>query len=229
LVIGDGIIAHDAGILVQAVLGIILGIVLSIKRKSINPLKFFLILAICSNSYYLLKFIFHLLGLTEIDYLLAGIITIINMLIIIRKLSYLLDTSNVLDSSNVLVEFCIFGEDFEKEIITEGLGIGPSDFYKKGDLVGKKQFKRKETCWSISTGYEESLDINDQLAKILNLIKPKTNILLNFMEQYALECKFIIVIGIENNQSPAVYLDREVIEFANKIKAEFDFDMYIYS
>ena len=134
-----------------------------------------------------------------------------------------------MDSTNVLVEFCIFGEDFEKEIITEGLGIGPSDFYKKGDVAGKKQFKRKGTCWSISTGYEESLDINDQLAKILNLIKPKTNILINLMEQYALECKFIIVIGIENNQSPAVYLDREVIEFANEIKAEFDFDMYIYS
>lgn len=131
------------------------------------------------------------------------------------------------DSTNILVEFNIIGEDYDIGIITEKLDIEPSEYYKKGDKIGNKEMRRKETCWSITSGYEVSLDINNQLEKIVNLIKPKRSTLINLMEQFNLEYKFIIVIRIENNQLPAIFLEREVIEFANDIKAEFDFDMYI--
>ncbi|MBN6188740.1 hypothetical protein JQN58_17960 [Aneurinibacillus sp. BA2021] len=38
-----------------------------------------------------------------------------------------------------------------------------------------------------------------------------------------------MVMRIENGEVPTVYLDERIIEFANVIKAEFDFDMYICS
>jgi len=134
-----------------------------------------------------------------------------------------------LDSTNILVDFSVFGEDFDIKTISEKLEMEPSECYQKGERIRETHLFRKETCWSISTGYEESLDVNDQLEKIMKLIKPKREILIHLMQQLNLECKFSIVINIENSQTPAVYLEREVIEFANEMKAEFDFDMYIYS
>lgn len=134
-----------------------------------------------------------------------------------------------MNKTNILVEFNIIGDDYDIGLISEQLDIKPTEYYKKGDKIGNKEIKRKETCWTISSGYEISLDINNQLEKILSLIKPKRNILNKLREQFQLDYKFIIVIRVEGNQSPAIYLEQEVIEFANDIKADFDFDLYILS
>lgn len=133
-----------------------------------------------------------------------------------------------MDETNILVEFIIIGEEFPIDKISEQLSIKPTEYYNKGDKVNNRDIRRKETSWSISSGYEVSLDINNQLEKIVSLIKPKTDILKELKEQYQLEYKFCIVIRVEENQAPAIYLERDVIEFANDIKADFDFDLYIY-
>lgn len=39
---------------------------------------------------------------------------------------------------------------------------------------------------------------------------------------------FSLSIRIENNETPAMSLEHDTISFANRIKAEFDFDHYIY-
>lgn len=134
-----------------------------------------------------------------------------------------------MNETNILVEFNIIGDDFDIGLISEQLDIKPTDYYKKGDKIRNKEIKRKETCWTISSGYEVSLDINNQLEKVLCIIKPKRNILNKLREQFQLDYKFIIVIRVEENQSPAIYLEQDVIEFANDIKADFDFDLYILS
>ncbi|WP_449622910.1 DUF4279 domain-containing protein [Robertmurraya sp. Marseille-Q9965] len=134
-----------------------------------------------------------------------------------------------MNKTNILAEFNIIGDEYDIEVISEQLGIEPTNYYKKGDKILNKEIQRKETCWSISSGYQISLDINDQLEKILSIIKPKRKILNKLREQYKLDYKFIIVIRVEENQSPAIYLENEVIEFANNIKADFDFDLYILS
>jgi len=133
-----------------------------------------------------------------------------------------------LDETNIMVEFNIVGDYFEIDLISEKLMIEPAEYYNKGDKVGDKDKKRKETCWSINTGYEASLDINNQLEKIVSLIEPKRNELKKVKELYQLDYHFCIVIRVENNQSPAIYLEKEAIEFANDIGADFDFDLYIH-
>ncbi|QCT01008.1 hypothetical protein E6C60_0283 [Paenibacillus algicola] len=40
---------------------------------------------------------------------------------------------------------------------------------------------------------------------------------------------FMIVINIENNDKPAVYLESDTIHFASEIGASINFDYYIYS
>ncbi|CAM4395764.1 DUF4279 domain-containing protein [Paenibacillus alkaliterrae] len=128
--------------------------------------------------------------------------------------------------SKVSVEFSIIGNTFDPNIITDTILVNPTGFYLKGEII--RGIEKKETCWFLSTGYEETLDVKEQFKKILRVIKDKTNDFNQLKSQYNLDYKFFIVIGIEQNQTPAIYLDNEIIEFANGIKAEIDFDLYIY-
>jgi len=39
----------------------------------------------------------------------------------------------------------------------------------------------------------------------------------------------MIVIEIENNDKPAMYLQKNIIDFSSSIDAEIQFDLYVYS
>ena len=133
-----------------------------------------------------------------------------------------------MDKTNVKVKFDIIGEKFLPDDITEKLSLKPSEHWMKGDKIKNKNIERKETCWTLSTEYEESYDINDQLKKIVDLLKPKKEVLVNLKNAFSLDYIFNIVINVENNEKPAIYLDSETVEFAGEIKAEFGFDLYIF-
>lgn len=128
-----------------------------------------------------------------------------------------------------MVEFSIYGENFDIKEVSDKLGMTPDESWIKGDRINNQNITRKETCWSINTGYQESLDINVQLDEIISKIGSKREILVQIQKKLLVECKFDIVIKIENNQSPAIYLERDKIAFANIIQAEFDFDLYVFS
>lgn len=132
-----------------------------------------------------------------------------------------------MDKTNVMAEFIIVGDHFPIDEISNRLALEPTGYYLKGEKV-REGIERAETCWFISTGYEESLDINDQLNKLINLIEEKECDLLAMQSEYELEYKFCVVIRVEQNEKPAIYLTQEVISFTNSLKAWFDFDLYIF-
>ncbi|MFE9077800.1 hypothetical protein COC58_13850 [Bacillus cereus] len=132
--------------------------------------------------------------------------------------------------------FSATGDIFPLEAITETLSIEPTRTYKKGDVVARrdnpnlvftKNLYRKETDWTLSTGYQESYDINNQLHVILKSLEEKTEQLKQLKKKYDLEFLFMVVIQVENNESPAMYLQKEIINFASSIHAEIHFDLYI--
>lgn len=133
-----------------------------------------------------------------------------------------------MERTNIMVEFSIIGDIFPENVVTEKLSLKPSGYYVKGEKIKNlTSQRRKETCWFLSSGYEESLDINEQLEKIIDMIKNKVSDLKELKEMFELEYKFFIVINIKQNQTPAVYLSSNFIKFAYDIEAEFDFDLYI--
>lgn len=140
-----------------------------------------------------------------------------------------------MDMTKVKVYFSLFGDEFPIAYVTESLGVVPTESYKKGDVI-ERSFKqkgismktifRKETAWELGTDYQESYDVKEQMDQILEPLKNKTSIINQLKAKYKLECKIFIVIVMENGDTPGLYLDIEQIEFANRIKAEFDFDLY---
>lgn len=133
------------------------------------------------------------------------------------------------ENTNLMVEFTILGDNLNPQEVTEILNIQPQKQWVKGDGIPRKEYKRKDSCWVISTGYEESLDINVQISKVVKLIEQKIIHLRRLKEVYNLEFIFSIVVNIENNQKPAMYFNRELLEFVNQINAEIDIDLYIFS
>lgn len=133
-----------------------------------------------------------------------------------------------MERTNVKVEFSIFGDQFDPNIITNTLLINPTRAWLKGDPI-RRDLVRKETCWGIATDYEESLDINDQIDKVKALIQDQKDQVVKLIEQNNLECKFEVVINIENNLKPAMYLNKDIIKFIYDLGAEIDFDPYICS
>ncbi|TRZ39557.1 DUF4279 domain-containing protein [Niallia circulans] len=133
-----------------------------------------------------------------------------------------------MSKTQVMVYFSLFGDKFPIDEITERLEITPTETYKKGDLIPNRSSARyrKETSWDLGTGYEASLDVNNQLQKLVKRLRNKVLIINKIKEDYSAECKFFIVIKMEEGNTPALYLDKSMIKFASSIEAEIDIDLY---
>jgi hypothetical protein len=133
-----------------------------------------------------------------------------------------------LDKTQVLVYFSLYGDEFTLDDVTEKLEVTPTETYKKGDLIPNRSTVRyrKETNWEIGTGYQDSLNVNYQLQQIVGKLNNKTSTINKIKKAYSLECKFFIVIKIENGNTPALYMDKGIIKFATSIEAELDIDLY---
>lgn len=125
-----------------------------------------------------------------------------------------------------MIDFSIIGDDFNPNFITEKLKLEPTEQYRKGEK-NSRNFVWQETCWSISTDYVETLYVSELINRLLEKLSSRKDILIYLKRELNLEFKFFIVINIENNVKPAIYLDKRTVEFANAIEAEFDFDLYI--
>ncbi|MGQ0438879.1 DUF4279 domain-containing protein, partial [Bacillus sp. B-TM1] len=77
--------------------------------------------------------------------------------------------------------------------------------YKKGDFIrGNSLFIREETNWSIETGYEESLNAEEVVKKLISILEHKKNEIINMQSKHNLKCKLSVVVKIENNEVPSL-------------------------
>lgn len=134
-----------------------------------------------------------------------------------------------MEKTNVMVEFIITGAELNLDKVTNVIGISPTESWLKGDPIPNKKLFRPDSCWILSTGYEESLDINDQLYKMMSRIIIKIDILNDLKQEDSLEFIFAIVINVEEDTKPAMHFEKQFIEFAYHLKAEFYIDLYNYS
>ncbi len=125
-----------------------------------------------------------------------------------------------------MIEFCIIGDEFNPQEITNKLSIEPTEYYLKGSR-SSYNIERKETCWSISTGYIDTLYIGELFDILLEKLIDVKEMIVELKKSLRLECKFFVVINIVQDNKPAIYLNKKIIEFADFVDAEIDFDLYI--
>jgi len=128
--------------------------------------------------------------------------------------------------TEVLVYFQLLADDFSIEDVTHRLGLTPTETCQRGEK-GYSSRLREYTSWSLGTGYQSSVDVNDQLQPIIAQLRGKETILDDIFDTYDdMQARFIIVIVMEEGQTPALVFDLETIQFAHRIRAEFDIDLY---
>ncbi|MFJ8260336.1 DUF4279 domain-containing protein [Rummeliibacillus sp. NPDC094406] len=135
-----------------------------------------------------------------------------------------------MEKTQVMVYFSLFADEFPLETVTKRLGVDPTESYNKGDLIRKisatKNLVRQDTAWKLSTGYQESLDVEIQLEQIVKQIRDKETAINELKIEFDLECRFTIVIIMNDGYTPALCIGLPIIKFANSIKADFDIDLY---
>jgi hypothetical protein len=115
------------------------------------------------------------------------------------------------------------------------LSLNPTHSHKKGTIIERTSTpkvirtvtaRRKETVWEYGTDYEDSLDIEIQMNKVIKRLKGREERLVEICKRYDLKCMIMIVIKMNEGYTPALIMKKELIEFANNINAEIHLDLY---
>lgn len=146
-----------------------------------------------------------------------------------------------MNKTSVNVELAIDGDDFDLEEVSAYLGLTPSWQWRKGDikkiipLENENAFmnismilRRKRTNWCLDTGHKETYDISEQAQKLLDIIGGKSDGLRRLQNEKNVRVAIIFVIYVYDNITPAMTIERELIDFAHASNVIIDIDMYFY-
>jgi hypothetical protein len=121
----------------------------------------------------------------------------------------------------------IYGEhDLTPEIVTDSLGVKPTYSWKCGDIAQYGAI-HKNHGWVFSTDYAEIADFCEFLNPFYDRFFVCQDQIITLTKIYAneIDIELSLIVKIKNMQSPAIYFERNLIEFIQKIKAEIDIDI----
>lgn len=130
----------------------------------------------------------------------------------------------------IMVEFILFSEKFPIDEVYEKIGIveGKKEDREEAQfetLSGGVYIREKECSVTYFTGYIETIDVEEPVKKIYDMLLPHEKEIAECIEKYRLNAKFCVVINLSDN--PIIGLSKEFINLASKFHAEIEFDSYI--
>jgi hypothetical protein len=132
-----------------------------------------------------------------------------------------------MEKTRIKVCFSITGVEFTHQALTERIGLIPVEHWNKGDIIGTKP--SIWSFWEIMVDYKETLNLDHQLKKLHEIIKDKIPELIKIKREYNPHFTVVIVVKIENQETPSMHFHQWFIEFLHEIDAEVDIDTYVYS
>jgi len=140
----------------------------------------------------------------------------------------------------VKLELAFFADYFDPNELTKLIGIQPTDFWYKEDMLpslkdnlvwtrtDKPKPTKKETCWEYATDYIETYEMYDLSEPLLDIFEPHTDKIIKFMKENNLEAKLDVVAEWDiGDSTPALGADKRLIKFLSKIDAHIDEDLYV--
>ncbi|KIL51485.1 hypothetical protein KP77_09970 [Jeotgalibacillus alimentarius] len=132
-----------------------------------------------------------------------------------------------MDKTKTMIYFEITAPDLDTEAVTKQLGMTPSESYHKGDLIEDSFYHyRKRGSWSISSGYQEDLFMDESYKKVIDPLREKTALINQLRTAYDATCRIVVVSEMFNGQAPALLFPADVVQFAADVHAEIDIDLY---
>ncbi len=123
------------------------------------------------------------------------------------------------------VYFKLIGDDFDPDEITRLVGLQPTRTNRKGKL------RAKFDAWCYSSGkvIDEVIDIYEMSSRLIEILEPKTSVILEAIERFRLSAELQIILWItmdDSKSTPAIGFESETIAFLNSVGASIDIDTY---
>jgi Domain of unknown function (DUF4279) len=126
--------------------------------------------------------------------------------------------------SNISTSFTLTGFSCEPENISRALGLEPTKTWKTGDLIGKSILKFKHNGWFLEVKLTHSIDLEEHVQCLLEILSPAWDKLVEFGKIY--DAEFNCVIYSYEAQGPGIHLNKQMLNRMAQLNAEFDVDYY---
>jgi hypothetical protein len=137
-----------------------------------------------------------------------------------------------METGNTYVYFALTGANFDPQIVTNRIGVTPTETCKKGDK-GKYKPTLDYSCWKLSTDKGKEYIVVDSLVdEVIGLLFDKIEIINELKNQFDLHSVLEIVMYIDINEeqsTPALGHDLKTIEFLYRTQTKTDVDIYRFN
>lgn len=128
-------------------------------------------------------------------------------------------------STTIRLSFCIYGDYFDVDKVTDIIGLSPTETAYKGDQ--QKYRVSEETFWEYNFAPLETLLIEDNLQVFAAQVTPCLEELASFIKAFALTSKLLVCVEMSPKEScPAIVFDNKILELLHRLNAWIDIDMY---
>jgi hypothetical protein len=139
---------------------------------------------------------------------------------------------NDMETGNTYVYFALTGDKFDLQIVTERIGITPTETWDKGEN-GKYKPTLDYSCWKLSTDKGKEYKMIDSLVdEVIGQLFNKIEIINELKNEFDLDSVLEIVMYIDTNEeqsTPAFGLDLKTIEFLHRTQTKTDVDIYRFN
>lgn len=122
----------------------------------------------------------------------------------------------------ILVRLHIVSDSLTCEELESQIGLSPSRFMKKGDLIPPTLLVHKFNVWELVSGLQETASVRDQLVALFSRIEPVAEKIaaLSSVAELTVSCVMYCT------HQPDLYVEPELIQKIGHIAAGLDFDVY---
>ena len=138
-----------------------------------------------------------------------------------------------METGNTYAYFALTGDDFDPKVLTQRLGVTPTEKWKKGDkwlLNRTLQFSNWEFSTNKKGGY--ILMIDDLVKEVVDKLFDKIDIIKELKNEFNLDSRLEIVMYIDVNEersTPALGHNLKTIEFLYRTQTRTDVDIYTFN
>ncbi len=128
-------------------------------------------------------------------------------------------------STTIRLSFCIYGDYFDVDEVTNIIGFPSTQTAYKGDQL--KYRVSEETFWEYNFAPLETLLIEDNLQVFAAQVMPCLPALSSFIKAFALTSKLLVCVEMSPKEScPAIVFDNKILDILHRLNAWIDIDMY---
>ena len=114
----------------------------------------------------------------------------------------------------------------DHSVVTQKLGIEPTNEWSEGDLNPRNNMPRKFMHWQFESGFDDTHPIEEHLNKLFAVLEPLKSSLLELNQNYDL---YLQCVGYFPPSGHGIHLDHQMVVKAAELGLAFDLDFYYVS